>query len=536
MELKNKYDKGVLTRQVYLDRAYKAAELTLPSLIPPEYHDANNSYKEANQSIGADGTNNLANKFAWTLLPPNDTFFKFTVDRIRYRDLVASKGKDPDEEEQALNKGLSEIEQYIKDAIEADGDRITLGEASKHLIVAGNVLLVDDKDDGLRYYPLSRYVVRRDYSGNVLEVITVEKIAFQALPIATQELIIEKHIAGEDIKTIREKEYDIYTGFTREKTKNGKSWYWKVSQEVAGVEIEESRGIYPKDKPPFIALRYNAINGESYGRGLIEEYIGDLRTLDTLSKAINETSVAAARFIPLVNPTGVTKIKSLANAKNGQYIPGRKEDISVVQSEKYYDLKVAEARVEKIERRLSKIFLLADSVTRDAERVTAKEIEYMIQQLEKSLGNVYSILMKEFQRPYLTIKLHHLKLKNRNLPDLLKDKNIKLTITTGIEALGRNSEVQKLDAWLERMGAIAEVAQTLGIDISIIGEKYANGIGLNINGLLPSKEERAEMEQRAQEAQMMRNIAPELVRQYGQVINQNVQAELQEGTENDRTN
>ena len=50
-------------------------------------------------------------------------------------------------------------------------------------------------------------------------------------------------------------------------------------------------------------------------------------------------------------------------------------------------------------RRLGAAFLLNTAVTRDAERVTAQEIRMQAQELESSLGGVYSRLANELQLP-----------------------------------------------------------------------------------------------------------------------------------------
>ena len=49
---------------------------------------------------------------------------------------------------------------------------------------------------------------------------------------------------------------------------------------------------------------------------------------------------------------------------------------------------------------------MARSVQRDAERVTAAEVNLMAQELENSLGGIYSILTQEFQLPYLRRRMH----------------------------------------------------------------------------------------------------------------------------------
>ena len=46
---------------------------------------------------------------------------------------------------------------------------------------------------------------------------------------------------------------------------------------------------------------------EDYGRGRVEEFLGDLRSLESLSQALIEGSVVAAKVVFLVNPAATTK-------------------------------------------------------------------------------------------------------------------------------------------------------------------------------------------------------------------------------------
>ena len=68
------------------------------------------------------------------------------------------------------------------DFIAASNDRVQVHQALKHLIVGGNALIFMGKD-GLKTYPLSRYVVNRDGNGNVIEIVTKELISRKVLGI-----------------------------------------------------------------------------------------------------------------------------------------------------------------------------------------------------------------------------------------------------------------------------------------------------------------------------------------------------------------
>lgn len=518
--LASEYESMKQDRQSYLEKAKLAAKYTIPSLIADNTNKQNviKQIETPNQSVGADGINNLASKVILTMLPPNQTFFKFSMDDLVIKQQAELAGITSSQYQTELNKGLSRVEKMLLDYQEQLADRVCAGEAIKHLYIAGNVFLVHDPKEGLKYYPLDRFCIKRDYCGNVIKAITEETISLYSLPEEVQELVmmkvLERKVKDEEkVKRLEEEELTLYTVFRR------KQKHWEIYQECEGVELPASRGKYPIDVCPFIALRYVRIDGESYGRGLVEEYIGDISYLDTLSLAIKQASLAGSKLVMLVNPNGLTKIKHLAEAKNGGFALGRVEDVQPLQANKYYDLQVAQAEADKIERRLNRIFVMKAAIQRDAERVTAEEIRQMAQDLEEALGNHYSIMCKDFQRAYVKITFFHLKKEKKNaLPDLIRDKNVKLTVTTGLEALGRSSDLNKLVTFLDIMTKIAPALQQLGGKVEKVANDVAASLNLDIEGMFYSEEERQEQAQAMQQQELLKTVAPNAVNKYGDML------------------
>ena len=72
--LASEYESMKNDRQPYLDKAREAAKYTLPSLLKDDNGDVM-VYETPNQSIGADGVNNLSSKV--TLLSPFSHIFMF---------------------------------------------------------------------------------------------------------------------------------------------------------------------------------------------------------------------------------------------------------------------------------------------------------------------------------------------------------------------------------------------------------------------------------------------------------------------------
>ena len=524
--LASEYKNMEQDREPYLTKAKEAARYTIPSLLKDKHNGSQvQTYEQPNQSIGADGVNNLAAKVTLAMLPPNQPFFKFHIDAADLKKIATEAGQNPDTFETEVNRGLAMTEQLLVDFNEKNGDRICLGEAMKHLYIAGNVFLVHVPKLGLKYYPLNRYVVRRDYCGNVLKAITTETIGFYALPKEIQGAVLEQlkiKEKTEEVKKLEEKELTLYTCYRR------RDKHWITYQEVEGIEIPRSEGKYPEEACPFMALRYTRIDGESYGRGLIEEYIGDISYLDVLSKSIKEASLAAAKCIALVNPAGQTNIKQLAKTKNGGFCAGKADDVTMLQANKYYDLKTAKEEKDGLERRLNRIFIMKAAIQRDAERVTAEEIREMARDLEEALGNHYSIMSKEFQLAYIRIGFFHLRKEKKNqLPDLIKDKSVKLTVTTGLEALGRGSDLNKLTTFAQIMQQFAPMAQ-LGMKLDVVAGRVANSLNLDITGVMATQEELAAQQQAQSNNSMMEKVMPNLVNKASDMAMQNQQQEFEQ--------
>jgi len=483
--VEGQYQKLEIERETYLERARESAELTIPHLYPPKGNNANTEYPTPYQSVGARGVMNLASKLMLALFPPQAPFFRIDVDELVYKSIEG----DP-QQKKIIEQGLAKIEKSVMDNIEVQNDRVAVYEALKHLIVGGNCLL-HLTDTGLRTYRLENYVVKRDPQGHVLKIIIKESVVPDTLPLKIAKAL------GKEQDTQQDKTLDLYTCVRKE----GKKYI--VHQEVKGHVLYEKT--YNADNLPFIALRFNRIDGMNYGRGHIENIIGDLRSLEGLTKAILEGSSASAKMLFMVAPNGTTRASSIAKAPNGAIIEGSATDVSVLQANKFADFRVAMETMQRVEQRLNFAFLLNASVQRQAERVTATEVQLIANELQEALGGVYGILTTEFQLPYINTKLAMLRQKGL-LPDLPKD-IVKVKIIVGMEALGRQSDRLKL------LQFISDLANTLGaevlakyINLDDAIKKFAIANQIDTAGLIKSSEQLQQDEQQAQQQQMAQQM------------------------------
>ena len=502
--IKGMYTRMVTDRESYLQRARNSSKLTIPTLVPDEGTTAHLKFPTPYQSIGARGVNNLASALLMSLLPPNAPFFRLILDE---RERMKMDAIDPSLKNN-IDRAMSDIERALMRELEINSIRVGTFEALKQLIVAGNVLLHIPEEGTMRVIRLENYAISRDAQGMPLKMIIKDTISTDTMSDSLREAAAAKMTAGKNT-------VDIYT-LIRCIPKNKVEVY----QEIEGVILEDSHAIYDKEKSPFIPLRMMRVDGEDYGRGYIEQYLGDLKSLEALTQAIVEGSAAASKVLFLVNPNGTTRAKTLAQSPNGAIREGNANDVSVLQTQKHADFSIALSTMQAIQERLSFAFLLTESTIRNADRVTAEEVRLVTQSIERQLGGIYSVLSQEFQLPLINRFMGRM-VKSKSMPKIPKDLVVP-TIVTGIEALGRGNDLNKLDIYLQG------VAQTLGPDI--LGtyldfreylERRASALGIDTEGLIKSEEQIMQEQQQQQMQAAAMQAMPQLMQQ-GQQMQEEV--------------
>jgi len=499
MLARERYNQLVTDRRQFLDKAVDCSKLTLPYLIQDDT-SSRPTHETLNipwQSVGAKCVVALAAKLMLAILPPQATFFKLQVrdDKL---------GEDmPPEIRSELDLSFSKMERMVMDYIAASNDRVVIHQALKHLIVGGNALLFMGKD-GIKNYPLTRYVVNRDGNGNVLEIVTKELISRDVLGYE-----LPKPQPNTGIDESQGSHTDDVEVYTCVKLENGR-WVWY--QEVEDMIIPGSRSSAPKNASPWLVLTFNSVDGEQYGRGRVEEFLGDLKSLEGLSQALVEGAAAASKVIFLVSPSSTTKPATIAKAGNGAIVQGRAEDVQVVQVGKTADFSTAANMAQTIERRLLEAFLVMN--VRNAERVTAEEVRLTQLELEQQLGGIFSLLTVSFLIPYLSRTLLVLQ-RNNEIPKLPKD-IVRPTIVAGINALGRGQDRESLSMF------VGTIAQTLGpealmkyINPEEAIKRLAAAQGIDVLNLVKSQEQMAQEQEQMMQAQQQQT----LLEQTGQLAN-----------------
>lgn len=492
---KSTYASLITDRQHYLREAYDSACLTIPALIPEEVDALNRRTTGVElpkpwQSLGARGVNNLAAKLLLALLPPTGSFFRYDFDQTILDQVEASQ---LNEIQTDIQQRLAARERAVMQEINATNIRTKAFLALKHLVVAGNVLMYLPPEGGARVFPLYQYGVRRDFLGHVLELVYVEILDRDSVPPNVAEVLDESQYAeAEGDARRKDKPVHLYTHVVRK----GKRYH--AQQEVDGKVVPGSKFSVRIEDSPWLVLRWTAIDGEDYGRGHVEEYRGDLRGLEELSKALVKASLNAAKLVPLIDPGATITPRRLVQAENGEPLMGRAGDVTFLQQDKQADMAVARAQRQDLEQALSSDFLLASSFQRNAERVTAEEIRVMAQELEDTLGGVYSVQSQELQLP-LARRIEAQLVRRGALPKLGEDL-AKISVVTGLAAIGRGQDLNRLR---EGVGMVAELGNVFPQAVQYINpgdlvKRIFIGVGVDVDGLLKTDEQIAQEQQAAQ--------------------------------------
>ena len=493
-----RYEQLRVDRNSPLMRARDCSKVTIPGLIEDENYGDAGRLPTPYQSLGARGVGHMTSKLAVTLFPTNENFFKLEIDSLA----ILASNQDPQMITE-FDSALVKVEQAVMRQFETLGGRAAMHEALKHLLVGGNVLLYIS-DEGIKVIHLDSYVLCRDPMGNVTEIVVEEEIFRDALP---EEYLEEDE---EDDDDMEKRMVKIYTciKFMDDQC----HWY----QEIKGKEVPGTHGKCAADVAPWIALRQDRVDSEMYGRSYVEQYYGDLLALENLYKAILEASASLSKVLFLCNPNGTTRPRTLSQASNGSIVQGNAADVTVLQAAgKSQDLQIANQTIERIENRLAFAFMLNTAIQRPGERVTAEEIRYMAQELDAGISGLYSILSRELQLP-LVRRLIHILRRKRKLPDfprseITKEPLIKEKAVTGIEAIGRGDDRNKLIDFIQTANqALGPQAMTQFLNVEEALRRLAASGSIDTTNLVKTKAQlqqeaaaQAEAEQQAQQQQLL---------------------------------
>jgi hypothetical protein len=440
LKLKNEFYGGSAYRESVISRCERYAGWTIPSVFPMSEITDSEEMQRDYQSVGAQAVTNLSNKMMMALFPPAKPFFRLQLTDEQTAELVADGLNAA-----AIEEASAEVERAAISKFEQRNGRVVMNDISQQLIITGNSLLYMPPVGKYQSYTIRDYAVKRNLRGDVVKIIIRELIQVSGLPDHQQSLAIA---AG----YTEESEVELFTGIVR--YSNDKFVVW---QEMASIcYCHEKIGYYSADNLPWVALTWTLARNKDYGSGLVEIYAGDFHTMSTLAEATLDFTTLVTDVKFLVNPSGMTDPKVLNSAASGSYVHGLEGDVFPLVADLRDASNFLTSQFEQVSRRIGAGFLYNTAVVRNAERVTAEEIRMQANELEGSLGGVYSRLALELQKPMATALLRGVDTKFGKIEPL---------ILTGLASLSRNSEVDKLRYFFQDLIPLTDVPPEVAIRI-----------------------------------------------------------------------
>lgn len=484
-------------RDMFTRRAEYNALLTVPSLFPEAEKKSGNDLQTPHQSVGSRGVNTMSSALLMALLPPNGPFFRLPVDdAVR---MMVSEGLEVSPAQ--IDEVMAGYELDIHQEIISSGFRTTTAQVLDQMLVAGNVMVnIPDKGRS-RVFRLSNYVVSRDPHGQPLRAVVKEMVSLEVLR-EDEDMVAHLAEAGKPIDSF-DKTVTAVPVYTDIRWADGQQ---EVYQELCGKEVEGTRGTYPADAPAWLPLRFDALDGEDYGRGYVDRFYGDLKTVDGLARSLDEFAAAASKVLFMVKPNALSSVKDLAEKRSGDFVIGEEGDVTCLQMDKFADFRVVKEQHDSLIMRLNYAFLITDGMVRQAERVTAEEVRMISQNAQRALSAAYSLLSEEYQKPILMRYIDRMGDKLEALPL----EYIHPQIIAGHDALGREDELERMDRLVLGSGADLQFLEGY-VHFSEFFRRRASLLMVDQTRLVKTEEERQAEQQAALEQQQALAATPKLI-------------------------
>ena len=164
---------------------------------------------------------------------------------------------------------------------------------------------------------------------------------------------------------------------------------------------------------------------------------------------------------------------------------------------------------------------------RHAERVTATEVRMMGQELEQVLGGAFSAIANEMLTPIIERCVFVLMADGAIDPGLAdqfsKDGKITITVVTGLQALSRDNELEKLMRLGEMTKQLPEDAAA-NFKWQAYAQALVSALGFEPSHWVKTPEELAAEQQQAQMQQMQGQMGQGMIDAAGQMAQQDISA------------
>lgn len=478
-----------------LTRARRHAELVMPTLLPQNTSVFDEELPVPHNSLPSEAVNSLSAKSVSVLLPLNDLPF--------YEILIPDL--DPvDESSEEVSARLRQLERKTMDRLYATNLRSVLHTAKNHLLVVGDVLLMQQPDFDFRLFRLDQYVVLRYNDGRWYEIITREQIDPDNPPPNLPNIpsgdgstaANATPSGGVQFDPARTDQSWMFTRITRNSEGNYEfEREWK-GQKFDGRTLRIS---------PYFPLRWRAMTGEHYGRSEVEDAFGDIVALDSVTKSLIDGAALSSEYRWQLDPFAMLSIDDFMDSINGDVLAARDGEITPIQFQNHSQMAAAQNALNYFHQSLGRRFLMNQAIQPTGERVTAQQVSILAQEIDAALGGMLSIAAREIQIPIVRNTMSLMADAGEIPPELREflgeDSGIiNIRIRAGLEVLKREAESERLNSIMERVMQLPPPAQNV-LHWPRTLRKWIISTGIDANSLVKTDEEISAEQEAAMMAQ-----------------------------------
>lgn len=476
-------------RNASLNRKYRQAEITLPGILPPEGAAQHQDLPVPFNSMTAEGINNLAARLVSVILPLNNLpVFELFIDEE-----FKPAGKDTTQMEKVMRR----VERATMSRLYLTNLRPQLFLALKHLITVGDILMVQLPNLDIRLHRIDEYVVKRTTEGVWREIIIREQIDPELNPELNRINPVgtpgpQAGVLGFPQSSGSSRRYEpLFSRLTRA----GEFEPVRMVREFRNQNVQMNGNTF--EVSAHFPLRWAALSGEDYGISLVEEQFGDIRSLDATSAGLIDGIAMASEYRWAVNPTGITEISDVRESVNGDWIAANDEDVKAMSFANAGQVLAMLQVREHGENRVGRRFLMNSAAQPTGDRVTAKIVTIIAEELEQALGGVLSMVNRDIMIPLVMRTIFQLAQEDQGIfpkefGDIIKNPKgvVKLRIRAGLELLQREADRERLLEYIQIAVRLPPEAQRVH-KWGKMTEKILIASGIDPEGLIKNDDELA---------------------------------------------
>lgn len=535
----NLYEEQIPDRLPYMLRAREASRLTDRTLFPYPGEKPIAAMVNGVSSVGQRSVDFLAALFLSVMFPPNVEVVRLEADPVLARLATGmKKGKIK------LDAQLSLYSEKL--AIEIDNSRVRspMVTTLKHLFVGGTTGFYFGERGPARHISLENFVLERDPFARMLRMVVCEYRDVRSLSQAAREALAKSEKYKKSISlpsssdgsgvpatmiSARRSYARLFTIIEALPRKNElDSLRYRIRQEIEDEPIPgATAGPFDELTCPYMAFGYQWCSGENYARSRVEQYSGNLNSIEGFAQAILEMAATLSKLLVARDPSGLVSREDLINSRTGDIVESRFEagkpvDFAIVQPQGGAGLlREPMELLGSMSQETSKDFGLS-FIPRGGERVTATETQIVAQQIDRGMGGGYSHFSQEIQLPVFYRAMHRIEARGEAPVFPMRDKKtdsavIRPRIITGHEALGRGNDALRLNEAIEILGKLGQIPEQVlaRMDLDSWVKMVCLSKGISPESALLEEETIQAQSSNAQLMALLQKLGPEAIRQIG---------------------